>query len=297
MNVVIRSLSRSYGRVQALTNINLTIETGMFGLLGPNGAGKSTLMRILSTLLPPSEGTARIGTLDIRKDQHQVRELLGYLPQDFGLYKKLTAQEFLDLVGCLKGCRDRKARTEQVEQVLHQVNLWDKRHSKMGTFSGGMKRRAGIAQALMGNPKLLIVDEPTAGLDPEERVRFRNLLTELSGQLVVILSTHIVSDIESSCNQLAVLQKGRLLFTGNQQGLISQAQGAVWQVETSEQEMNHLKKMSTIVSTRRTPEGLSLRLLSTEKPIADAVSLEPTLEDGYMAMITVQRGEESHAKS
>jgi len=165
-------------------------------------------MRILSTLLPPGEGTVMIDSLDIRKEPHRVRELLGYLPQDFGLYKKLTILEFLDLVGCLKGCKNNTARAQQVEQVLHQVNLWEKRHAKMGTFSGGMKRRAGIAQALMGDPRLLIVDEPTAGLDPEERVRFRNLLTELSGQLVVILSTHIVLDIESSCNRLAVLQKG-----------------------------------------------------------------------------------------
>lgn len=255
MQVQIQDLSKRYGRQAALTSINLSINNGMYGLLGPNGAGKSTLMRILATLLPPSSGRALVAGHDVAREKQQVRQLLGYLPQEFGLYKKLTAWEFMDLIGSLKGLPNSKQRQQQIELVLHQVNLWEQRNQKLGGYSGGMKRRIGIAQALLGEPRLLIVDEPTAGLDPEERVRFRNLLSELSGERVVLLSTHIVGDIESSCNQLAVLRQGELIFSGSQQELTAEADGKVWQLTIPEKDLALLKNEGRVVSTRRTAIG------------------------------------------
>lgn len=288
MNVKIDGLSKRYGGNVALRDLTLNIDRGMFGLLGPNGAGKSTLMRILTTLLPPTSGTALIGDLDVRKQKREVRQLLGYLPQEFGLYRKLSAWELLDLIACLKGIGPAKCRNEEIERVLRQVNLWEKRNVRVGGYSGGMKRRIGIAQALLGNPRLLIVDEPTAGLDPEERVRFRNLLTELSGERVIILSTHIVGDIESSCNQLAVLRQGCLMFAGSQQQLVDSASGKVWQVKVPERDLPRLKTVGRIVSTRREGDRVAIRLIADRNPFDLGEQLEPSLEDGYMALVGQQ---------
>ncbi len=285
MHVEIKALRKEYGRTIALQDLSLTIDSGMFGLLGPNGAGKSTLMRILTTLLPPTSGTALIDGMDIRRKKREVRQLLGYLPQEFGLYRKLSAWELLDLIASLKGIGPARRRRTEVERVLRQVNLWDKRNQRVGGYSGGMKRRIGIAQALLGDPKLLIVDEPTAGLDPEERVRFRNLLTELSGDRVVILSTHIVGDIESSCNQLAVLRQGALMFAGSQQQLAEQAAKKVWQVQVPERDLQRLKSAGRVVSTRRDGEWIAVRLIAEQNPFDLGEQLEPTLEDGYMALV------------
>lgn len=289
MDVKLKSLRKEYGSTVALQDLTLQIDSGMFGLLGPNGAGKSTLMRILTTLLSPTTGTALVGGLDVTKHKREVRQLLGYLPQEFGLYRKLSAWELLDLIGSLKGIEPpQRRRREEVERVLRQVNLWDKRNQKVGGYSGGMKRRIGIAQALLGDPQLLIVDEPTAGLDPEERVRFRNLLTELSGDRVVILSTHIVGDIESSCNRLAVLRQGQLLFAGDQQELTNTASDQVWQVRVPERDLQRLKAVGRIVSTRREADQLSVRMIAQGNPFDLGEQVEPTLEDGYMALVGLE---------
>lgn len=284
MKVRIEGLSKDYGRVSALKDIDLSIGSGMFGLLGPNGAGKSTLMRVLTTLLPPTRGTATIGGYDVRRHKREVRRMLGYLPQDFGLYRKLSAAEFLELVAGLKGITG-KAKKSEVERVLRQVDLWENRRQLLGGYSGGMKRRVGIAQALLGDPKLLIVDEPTAGLDPEGRVRFRNLLTELSGDRVVVLSTHIVGDIESSCNNLAVLRRGRVVFAGTQGQLTAGAAGRVWRVTIGEMDMPRLKNVGQVVSARRDGDHLVVRVVSRENPLGQGQPVEPDLEDGYMALV------------
>jgi len=292
MQIELQNLSKQYGRQVALRELNLEIRSGMYGLLGPNGAGKSTLMRILATLLAPSGGRALVAGHDVTRNQHEVRQILGYLPQEFGLYKKLSAWEFLDLVGSLKGLHSKAERTRQMEQVLRQVNLWDQRKQRLGGYSGGMKRRIGIAQALLGDPRLLIVDEPTAGLDPEERVRFRNLLTELSGDRVVLLSTHIVGDIESSCSQLAVLRQGELAFSGSQQELTAKAAGQVWQVAIDERDLLHLKREGRIVSTRRDGSLLQVRMICGHNPLDSGEPVTASLEDGYLSIIGRDSGGE-----
>lgn len=270
----------------------------MFGLLGPNGAGKSTLMQILATLLPPTSGTIKIGEYTIGRDDHEIRRILGYLPQQFGLYQKLTGEEFLTYIAMIKGIKDPSERKKQVTNMLEQVNLGDKRNKKIKTYSGGMKQRIGIAQALLGNPKLIIVDEPTAGLDPEERIRFRNLLGELSRDRVVFLSTHIVGDIESSCENLAIMKKGNILFEGTPTSLLEEVKGRVWTGCVSDlelQELQHEEKKSKpfgkVISQRKTKDGYELRVLAQKAPFSGAVSSIAGLEDGYMSIM----GGVSHA--
>lgn len=292
MKISLQNLSKQYGRQAALCELNLEIGSGMYGLLGPNGAGKSTLMRILATLLSPSSGRALVDGHDVAREQQAVRQLLGYLPQEFGLYKKLSAWEFLDLVGSLKGLTNRARRERQMEQALRQVNLWEQRKQRLGGYSGGMKRRIGIAQALLGDPRLLIVDEPTAGLDPEERVRFRNLLTELSGDRVVLLSTHIVGDIESSCSQLAVLRQGKLAFSGSQRELAARAEGQVWQVAIDERDLPQFKREGRIVSTRRDGSLLQVRMICGHNPLDAGKPVAASLEDGYLSIIGHDSGGE-----
>ena len=215
MQLVIRDLSKRYANgVQAIDHVSLTIPPGMFGLLGPNGAGKSTLMRTLATLQSADSGSATLGDIDILHEPGKVRAVLGYLPQDFGVYPKVSALELLDHLARLKGLVDSGSRRETVDALLHRVNLYDVRKQKLGGFSGGMRQRFGIAQALIGNPKLIIVDEPTAGLDPEERVRFHNLLADIAADVVVLLSTHIVSDVADLCSNLAIINRGTVLLTG-----------------------------------------------------------------------------------
>ncbi len=287
MLVEIKGLSKTYPNgTKALVDVDLEIGSGMFGLLGPNGAGKTTLMRILATLLPPSAGEVTVAGKSLRADPQFVRENLGYLPQEFGLYGRFNAWEFLDYVGLLKGISDNRARRRAVEEVLHRVNLWEHRRRRLGGYSGGMKRRMGIAQALLGNPRLLIVDEPTAGLDPEERIRFRNLLAELSGDRVVLLSTHIVADVESSCYRLAVVDRGKVCFAGSPAELISRAQGKVWRARANDAEARRLRQEGRVVSSKRTQEGFELKVIACEPPTENARNMEPTLEDGYMAIMS-----------
>ncbi|NLN27066.1 MAG: ABC transporter ATP-binding protein [Firmicutes bacterium] len=284
MQVVIESLYKQYGKVEALRDVNLQIESGMFGLLGPNGAGKTTLMRILATLIPKSAGKVRIGPYDLDTEPHKVRELLGNLPQSFNTYRNFTAFEVLDYVAVLKGITDTKARRRAVDQVLEQVNLSRSAKARVGTFSGGMKQRLGIAQALLGNPKLLIVDEPTAGLDPEERIRFRNLLGDISRDRIVILSTHVVADIESVCSALAVLNRGRVVYTGTPEELARQAQGKVWSLTLPAGEVDRLRAVK-ILARRQTAEGVQIRCLADQAPSNAARQVAPSLEDGYMVTV------------
>lgn len=267
----------------ALQDVNLTISEGMVGLLGPNGAGKSTLMRILATLAKPTSGEAYINGIPLHKAE-DVRRIIGYLPQQFQVYPQLTGAEFLDYVGVMKGISSKKQRAREVAKLLEQVNLQDKATKKIRTYSGGMKRRLGIAQALLGSPQVLIVDEPTAGLDPEERVRFRNLLTRFSLGRVVLLSTHIVADIESNCRQIAVLDQGRVRMSGELAELQAWGQGRVWEGILTEQEYGQLDPLS-IVTTRRTEEGMLCKIIA-EAPVNSRMKrVSPTLEDGYLALL------------
>src|SRR6266478_6148243 len=229
MELLIRDLSKTYPNgTKALVNVSLSIGTGIFGLLGPNGAGKSTLMRILATLQEADAGTATLDGIDVLKDKDRLRQTLGYLPQEFGLYPKVTAWQLLDHFANLKGIVKGRDRRALVEARLRQTNLWDARNQRLGTFSGGMKQRFGIAQALIGDPKLIIVDEPTAGLDPEERVRFHNLLADIGHDVIVILSTHIVDDVADLCPNFAVISKGRVLLAGEPRGAVERLRGRIW---------------------------------------------------------------------
>ncbi len=282
MSIQIRSLYKTYsGGVQALQDVNLEIATGMFGLLGPNGAGKSTLMKILATLETPSSGEVFVNGADIRTQRQQIRSSLGYLPQFFGVYPQLTGAEFLSYIAKLNGVPRRNLR-EAVHENLAHVGLLEARDRKAKTYSGGMMRRLGIAQALIGNPRLLIVDEPTTGLDPEERIRFRNLLTAISRDKVIILSTHIVGDISSTCEDIAILAKGQVAFRGHPAKLIAQAAGKVWQVLCDETEFSNIASRMQVISTIPKPPNLLLRVVGDPIPGYDMQSLPPNLEDAYM---------------
>jgi ABC-2 type transport system ATP-binding protein len=278
----IQSLSKRYPNgVQALKDVSLTIPAGMFGLLGPNGSGKSTLMRTLATLQEADSGTATLDGLDMLKQKDEVRKILGYLPQEFGLYPKVTAVDMLDHLALLKGIRGAKARRELVQALLKKTNLYDHRFRKLGTFSGGMKQRFGIAQALIGDPKLIIVDEPTAGLDPEERVRFHNLLSEIGEQVVVILSTHIVSDVSDLCRKMAVLIQGEVVFSGEPLPLVEQMRGRVWRRFVEKDELPRYESSFQVISTRKL-SGRTLIHVYNEQAIADGFTpAEPDLSDVY----------------
>jgi len=289
MKIIIDDLTKTYrGGVQALKGIDLTIENGMFGLLGPNGAGKTTLMRILAGILRPSSGTIRVGEYDgtTERGRTAIKRVLGYLPQDLGLYPDLSAREFLDYVGILKGIDDRKARKARVEELLEVVSLSNVAHRKLKTFSGGMKRRVGIAQALLNDPQLLIVDEPTAGLDPEERIRFRNLLSDLGGNRVVLLSTHIVEDIAQTCHNLAIMKSGQVVFQGTTADLIRETTGKVWTITT---QGTRPEGNFTVVSTLNMGTTIQYRIVGEPSFQAEAVPTDPSLEDGYVWLMREQR--------
>jgi ABC-type multidrug transport system ATPase subunit len=291
MSIQIRSLYKTYtGGVHALQNVDLEIGTGMFGLLGPNGAGKSTLMKILATLETPSTGEVLINGADIRMQRQQIRSSLGYLPQFFGVYPQLTGAEFLSYIAKLNGVPRRNLR-EAVHENLAHVGLLEARDRKAKTYSGGMLRRLGIAQALIGNPRLLIVDEPTTGLDPEERIRFRNLLTEISRNKVIILSTHIVGDISSTCEDIAVLAKGQVAFRGHPSNLIAQAAGKVWQVLCDEAEFPNIASRMQVISTIPKAPNLLLRVVGDPVPGYEMQSMPPNLEDAYMHFMQAVVGE------
>jgi ABC-2 type transport system ATP-binding protein len=280
--ISISQLSKTYGRkVQALRGVDLEIGTGLFGLVGPNGAGKTTLMRILAGLLRPTAGKAIVLGNDIttQRGKLAVKAVLGYLPQELGLYPDLSALEFLEYVALLKGVTDSAKRKTQLADILEMVGLSQDARRRLRTFSGGMKRRVGIAQALLGDPQLLIVDEPTSGLDPEERVRLRNLLSEMARRCTVILSTHIVEDINQSCNDLAVIDAGKVIFRGKPAALIDEVRGKVWSLTTAGERPG---PDWTIVSTLQVQGGAQYRLVG-KKPAGKSVSkLEPSLEDGYL---------------
>jgi len=281
--IVVENLSKTYPNgTQALKQINLEIDKGVFGLLGPNGSGKTTLMRILVGLLKPSGGKVIVFGHDISKPsaQQTVRRLLGYLPQELGLHDTLTVQQELDYFALLKGCRDAKLRRDYVDKALERVGLQPQRQHIVKSLSGGQKRRLGIAIALLRDPKLIIVDEPTAGLDPAERVRFRSLISDLSENGVVLLSTHIVEDISQICNSLAVIKAGHLMYKGTVEDLIAKAEGKVWVTENQEIVRENPKG---IISSRRTKTGTEYRLIGNLSVLATPVS--PTLEDAYLFLM------------
>ncbi len=282
MELIIRNLCKTYPTgVRALKDVSLTISPGMFGLLGPNGAGKSTLMRILATLQEADSGSASLGGVDVLNDKDRVRQILGYLPQEFGLYPKVSAIDLLDHFAHLKGVTDRTQRRALVESLLHQTNLWDARQQRLGTYSGGMKQRFGIAQALIGDPKLIIVDEPTAGLDPEERVRFHNLLSEIGEQVVVILSTHIVADVNDLCRSLAIIHHGEVMVTGDPAQLAASLRGRVWQAAIGRADLEGCKQRLTVLSSRLSGGRTLVRVHSADEPEPGFQPAEPDLEDVY----------------
>lgn len=283
--IEIRHVSRRFpGGVVALDDVSLTIPPGLYGLLGPNGAGKTTLMRILATLLVPDRGTVTVGDVDLCADPQAVRRLLGYLPQEIGFYRQLTGPEYLELVAGMKGL-PRRSWASEVDRVLERVHLTDHPAKRIRQYSGGMKRRLGIAQALLGEPQIIIVDEPTSGLDPEERLHFRNLLTDLGQSRTVLLSTHIVADVESVCQNVAVLNRGRVVYDGPAAGMTALAGGRVWQLQMPGAEYERLRHTLRIVTTRRTPDGVSLRVLAPENPFGSGQPVAPSLEDGYLCLM------------
>jgi ABC-2 type transport system ATP-binding protein len=284
MNISIRGLKMQYpGGKLALQGVDLDIGNGMFGLLGPNGAGKTSLIKILATLLRPTSGAIEIDALDLGRHRRTFRRQIGYLPQDFTSFPKLTAREFLDYVARLKGIRSRKGRNGLVDSVLESVGLTDARDRRADKLSGGMKRRLGIAQSLIGGPKIMIIDEPTVGLDPEERVRFRNLLSDLTREeKVIILSTHIVGDISSTCSRIALLNEGRVVFSGPPGDLVERTRGKVWRIDALPEEMDALKMRYPVVSSVPSVAGYELRLVADAVEGRPAVTVEPNLEDAYV---------------
>ena len=284
--LTVSGLSKTYPNgVRALSDVSLTIPTGMFGLLGPNGAGKSTLMRTLATLQDADAGSARMGEIDVLRDKAAVRRTLGYLPQDFGVYPKVSAEELLDHLARLKGLDDRRQRRDVVAMLLQQTNLYDVRRKALGGYSGGMRQRFGIAQALLGNPRLIIVDEPTAGLDPEERVRFHNLLAEIGENVIVILSTHIVSDVSDLCGRMAIINKGRVLLTGSPVELTRTLAGRVWQKTILRTELDAARAAYPVISTRLLAGRTLINVVGDDAPATGFEAVEPTLEDVYFAAI------------
>ena len=289
--LTISGLSKTYPNgVRALSDVSLSIPTGMFGLLGPNGAGKSTLMRTLATLQDADSGSVRMGDVDVLRDKAAVRRILGYLPQDFGVYPKVGAEELLDHLARLKGLSDTRTRREVVASLLRQTNLYDVRKKALGGFSGGMRQRFGIAQALLGNPRLIIVDEPTAGLDPEERVRFHNLLAEIGENVIVILSTHIVSDVSDLCAQMAIIDKGRVLLTGRPADLTRRLDGRVWQKAIARTDLAAAKAVYPVISTRLVAGRTLVNVVGDDAPGEGFVPVAATLEDVYFAAIAGRLG-------
>jgi ABC-2 type transport system ATP-binding protein len=296
MELIIEELSKTYpGDVKALDRVSLTIPQGLFGLLGPNGAGKSTLMRTIATLQEADEGAIRFDALDVLRDKEQVRRCLGYLPQEFGLYPKVTARDLLDHFAVLKGIGPRKARKARVRALLEQTNLWEVRNKKVGAFSGGMRQRFGIAVALLGAPRLIIVDEPTAGLDPAERARFLNLLSELGQDRVVMLSTHIVDDVEVLCSRMAIIDEGRILLEAQPAEAIGRLEGRVWQRTVDKAELPGLEQELSVIRTRMIGGQTTLRALGDEAPGEAFEPAAPDLEDVYFVVLKGLLPESSQA--
>jgi ABC-type multidrug transport system ATPase subunit len=279
----ISNISKSFGDVHALKNVSLDLEPGMFGLLGPNGAGKSTLMRNLATLLQPDSGTITLNDSDIVKNPQVMRQTLGYLPQDFGVYPRMDAVSLLDHLAVLKGITDKKQRTEQVETLLRAVNLWKMRQAAVATYSGGMKQRFGVAQALLGDPHVIIVDEPTAGLDPFERQRFLDLLSEAGEDKIIILSTHIVDDVRDLCPDMAIMGDGEIVARGAPEELIAKIKGKVWRKKVEKGDVDTLKEKYKVLSTRLLMGGVIISVLADAAPESGFEADDPNLEDAYFA--------------
>jgi ABC-2 type transport system ATP-binding protein len=289
MRLDVAALSKNYrGGVHALRDVQLSLAPGVLGLLGPNGAGKSTLMRILATITRPTTGRVLWNDVDIVQKPDGLREVLGYLPQDFGVYPNLNAIEFLDYLAAVKGLEAKAAR-KRIAELLDLVNLASAAKRPLGGYSGGMRQRVGIAQALLNDPQLLIVDEPTAGLDPEERLRFRNLLSELSGERIVILSTHIVSDVEAVATSIAILAQGELLSHGSPEALLASLAGRVWEVVVGSAGLAALRRDHLVSSTAHRADGVHARVVANAGPTPGARLLEPSLEDAYLDALSNQR--------
>lgn len=293
MQLTIEQVGKRYKENHwGLSEFSLILTSGVLGLLGPNGAGKSTLIRILATVTKPTTGKVSWNETDILRFPDEIRQVLGYLPQEFGVYPNLNAVEFLEYMAAAKGL-DSALSKGRIEELLQLVNLTEARKRPLGGFSGGMKQRLGIAQALLNDPKLLIVDEPTAGLDPEERVRFRNLLSELSGDRIVILSTHIVSDVEATATHIALISHGRLLTYASPEKLLHTVEGKVWEWVIPSENLPDVKQRHLISGTIRRSDGLHLRVVADAAPAAQAVPVSPTLEDAYLYFISKSRTEEN----
>lgn len=288
--LTIENLTHVYSNgVRALDGVSLTIPKGMFGLLGPNGAGKSTLMRSIATLQTPTSGSIRFGDIDVIRQPEQLRRRLGYLPQDFGVYPRVSAYDMLDHLAVLKGIASTKDRKETVETLLNQTNLWTVRKKALAGFSGGMRQRFGIAQALIGNPELIIVDEPTAGLDPEERNRFLNLLAEVGESVVVILSTHIVEDVTDLCPRMAVLAGGGIQLEGAPAELLRKLEGQVWRRAVTRAELPAFQERYNVLSVRTVDDRTVIHVLSDREPGEDFTRVPPGLEDVYLAAVNASR--------
>ena len=286
MRLTIKNVSKTYGNnVEALKKVNLEIGNGMFGLLGPNGAGKSTLMRTIAGLQDSDSGTISIGDIDVARDKQELRKILGYLPQEFGLYPKVTAIELFDHLTVMKGITNKSEREKSTKSLLLQTNLWKYRNRKLGTFSGGMKQRFGIAQALIGDPQLIIVDEPTAGLDPTERNRFHNLLSEIGENVIVILSTHIVEDVSDLCNHMAIIKEGEVKLIGDPMGLIKGLTKQVWTGLVEKKEYKRIKEDYQLISSKLYMGKVLVRLLDDDQPIEGFDQSNPEIEDVYFATI------------
>lgn len=287
MELKIKNLNKTYSNgVQALKDVTLNIPQGMFGLLGPNGAGKSSLMRTLATLQQADSGSAMLGDLDILQDKAEVRKILGYLPQEFGVYPKVSSYNMLNHIASLKGISNKGERKDLVESLLNKTNLWQVRNKSLGTYSGGMKQRFGIAQALIGDPKLIIVDEPTAGLDPAERNRFHNLLCEIGENTIVILSTHIVDDISNLCNNMAIICLGEVVVKGNPNDLTEGVKGRIWTKAIEKEELVNYQSELQVISTHLKAGKTVIHVLSDNQPDASFEAIAADLEDVYFAEIT-----------
>jgi ABC-2 type transport system ATP-binding protein len=287
MSLTITNLSKTYPNgTQALRGVNLTIPTGMFGLLGPNGAGKSSLMRTIATLQDADTGSIQLFDLDVLREKEAVRRVLGYLPQEFGVYPRVSAEELLDHFATLKGIANGRERKETVDALLHQTNLYEVRKKHVGGYSGGMKQRFGIAQALLGNPRLIIVDEPTAGLDPAERNRFHNLLSEIGENIIVILSTHIVSDVSDLCRNMAIINKGQVLLTGDPMQVMQGLHGRVWKKLIEKAELPALQASQHVISSRLFAGKTVVHVLADSAPDSGFEVVSPDLEDVYFSEIS-----------
>ncbi|MFK7970879.1 MAG: ABC transporter ATP-binding protein [Bacteroidia bacterium] len=286
----IENLNKTYPNgVHALNDVSMEISEGMFGLLGPNGAGKSSLMRTLATLQEADSGSAFLNDIDILKQPGELRKMLGYLPQEFGVYPRITATQLLDHLAILKGINNTKERKELVDYLLNKVNLYDVRNKNVKGFSGGMKQRVGIAQALIGNPQLIIVDEPTAGLDPGERNRFHNLLADVASEVIIILSTHIVDDVRELCSNMAIMNDGKLIYKGSPQTVLDELQGQVWQKSIERSELDQYKASFTVISDKMVAGKPLIHVLSSTDPGEGFSSVEPNLEDVFFTKINASK--------